>query len=266
MDIMGEVYENLTALAASPETDSLEVDADTLTVDEGERLLHLYEAAVIEGYATMKRGASQATHALYQILEGGLWHFAMNKQTGLAFGDEEEPKKENYVRQLADDIGVSRSTLFAKQATLRVATNGMGLSLDQIEGIGVSRLDTTRALVDYNREDGTITGVPGAEIPDGVEPGEHVRQVVLETSRQVDDEHLKPKDFRRLLKQRLGVEEPELSFFYVENGNGRFNLGVDFADADGTMILRGVIWECNHDRIPQYVKDKLIAKLRMTSL
>jgi hypothetical protein len=134
-----------------------------------------------------------------------------------------------------------------------------------MEYVGMPGLNIVRGLVDYNRADGTVRGVPRADIPPDEETGEYVRQAVLETAKTVKDEHLKPRDFRRLLKERLKIEEPELSFFAVPNGRG-FDIGIDYDDGDGHFV-KGVIWEyVNLEEVPQYVRDQVIAKLRLTML
>lgn len=226
----------------------------------GAEMLHAFEQLVYDGAKKTRDGLLQMHLALHSILEYGLWMYLVdaNKQ-------QQFMRQEDYLKNLADRCGIARSTIFEHRATLKVATHGLGIPIEEIADVGIRPFAALRKHLSYDRTTGEVTGFRNAEIelPDGVTPAAYAREVLEDVigsphewgTHELD---LTPKDLHRAFSERFSDVQPTITFWLTPSSMRGWELG--YAIDDGR---RGLLRDGD---VPPEVVDRLVEKLRILEL
>ncbi|OGC94112.1 MAG: hypothetical protein A2W25_12065 [candidate division Zixibacteria bacterium RBG_16_53_22] len=245
-----EVLERAVQVPPGADLDSPELHVTTL--EEGRRYLDQYEALAFDGWSKYQAGGDQMHLAVHVILEHKLWMYMREGDRQTFF------KQEDYLRNLADRMRASRSTLFAKQAELRLAIGGLGYSMDEVSQIGIQPFTIAKRFVTTDRETGEIIGFKHPVSVDGKTPKEAIREAIqsiapVGDAGQPHDLDLTPMYMRRAMMEYLGVETPDIKFWVIENVRRGLDLGYTVEYPNGNL-KKGLLAE---DEVPQEVVEKL---------
>lgn len=239
---------------------SPELDSPALEIPDyyaGLRYLEEYEAHVASGWAKVSDGKDEMHIALHMILQNDLWLYARDDN-----GKQIWFKQEDYLRNLADRLRAPRSTIFAKRATMKMATVGLGYSVEEISQIGISPFSTMKGLVETDRDSGEILAIKGVDVPADRTPGEIAREAfdMLVVVKSDKEESLTPSDLRKAFAAHLGIKEPHITFYAVPTSEGGLSIGYDYKN--GNDWKKSLLED---DEVPQPVQEKLFRLLHILS-
>jgi len=240
--------------ATSPELDSL---PETLTQQQGQAYLLEFESQVMAGSEQRKKGEIRMKYALHMICRNELWRFG-HDDTGNPFA-----RQNDYLRHLADRIRTSRATFFNHRRQISIAVGGMGYELDDLERLGTTPFNVAKDYIEYDSKTGEILDIPGVDIPKNVTPGQYMRSIIDDVASKSGDElDLKPRDVRKAIEARLGIEEIDIYFWAEVMPNGGIQIGFVYDDPAGNMKNQSLAAGAP----PTLVIEKLLKRLRISDL
>jgi len=223
--------------------DALSPGSDT-GLNGSQRLQNL-EHIIIEAAEVIKREANSIALALLAIQTDALWRYARDDDSRYFTSFE------RYLNQLADRVGVARSTLFDYKSTARLAiANGLVDTPEQyIEANGVSYFRTLKnEIVDCDPFTGEIIGIKGRiDIEDPVAFTQNIIGQV--------DVSLPPRERLLLMKQLVHPEGKliEVKLYLTEGEND--GLKVRFVIENG--LVNPQVGFIEDGLPPQLVLDEL---------
>lgn len=189
-----------------------------LNTIEGTRILKEREESAATHLKASEEEFSKGMVILWSIREDNLWQFHTDDdgvylmdKPGVEFGD--------YLRSFCTQYGLSRSGTYEHLRTVRVWTDVLGFSMEQMIESGVKRSKSIRALVDIDGRTGEITIAPDPvieQLPPGDTPLDRIRKKVAEVLIE-PPVRLPPVEVRRALITDVGLKD-EKTFHERANG------------------------------------------------
>jgi hypothetical protein len=144
--------------------------------------------------------------------------------------------------------------------------NGLGFGLDDVDAMSLTPFNVIKSQVEYDRRDGTITGLRDKELEAQIiAGGQTVPQFVREAIQQVvapvtgrEDMDLPPREIARALRKRLSLSQVEYVFYLMPAGNGGYFLGYRYEDENQVQSLL-----LNEGQPPQEVLDRITSELHI---